>query len=77
MWDYINSPPQAIATRAGTSLQVWWPNKNVVVHHLKNQGAACKRVTSSPGIEGPHQSVGGHHPGFRGHTEAWKSITPS
>ena len=31
----------------------------------------------SPQPQGPHRSVGVHHPNSRGHTEVWDSITPT
>ena len=39
--------------------------------------APAKRGRPTPQLEGPHQSVGVHHPNSRGHTEVWESITPT
>ena len=35
------------------------------------------RRSPSPELEGPHQSLGLHHPYSRGHAKAWESITPT
>ena len=44
---------------------------------MPSQGAGRKVGSPSAKLEGPRLRLGVYQPNYEGHTEAWKSITPT